>query len=300
MKNINQLDWNDLKYFLAVARGGGLTPAATQLHTSASTVSRHIDSMEALLGARLFLRQQRGYLLTDQGSALFEQVAEVERAMLGVERSSGALGAAGVVSGRVKFATSETLAHQLISPNLGLLLARHPALQVELVVNRNLADLGRREADLALRIVGSASTVHDPDYIAHRVGELPFALYAAPALLAAAPDGDWHQLPYITWDESWTGRPMGVWLSAAFGAREPILRTNSVTAQYVAAGAGLGVVSLPCFFGDAQPGLLRLADVDTGTVPELWLVYHRDLKASQRVRAMREFVTELVQGLAAG
>ena len=83
------LDWNDLRYFLAVARAGGLTPAATALGTSASTVSRHIDAMEARLGVRLFLRQQRGYQLTDQGGELFAHVAEVERAMQAVERRSG-------------------------------------------------------------------------------------------------------------------------------------------------------------------------------------------------------------------
>ena len=79
------LAWDDLRFVLAVARSGGLTPAAAGLATSASTVSRHIDAMEAALGVRLFLRQQRGYLLTDAGSALYEQVAEVERAMQAVE-----------------------------------------------------------------------------------------------------------------------------------------------------------------------------------------------------------------------
>ncbi|WP_176216794.1 LysR family transcriptional regulator [Andreprevotia lacus] len=292
LENASTLDWNDLKFFLAVARGGGLTPAAQALRTSASTVSRHIDSMETRLGARLFLRQQRGYLLTDQGGALFEQVAEVERAMLALERSGSAIGDG--ACGRVRFATSETLAHQLIAPNLVELVRAHPQLQVELIVGRNLADLGRREADLALRIVGSPEREHDPDYIAHALGGMPFALYAAPALLQGV--DDWRKLPHIAWDAQWaTSRPVGQWLARTFDGREPILRTNSITAKYMAARSGLGVVSLPCFFGDVQTGLQKLAPLGIDFLPQLWLVYHRDLKASRRVQVVREFVERLVQ-----
>ncbi|HET8869821.1 MAG TPA: LysR family transcriptional regulator, partial [Aquabacterium sp.] len=79
---LSTFDWNDLKYFLAVAREGGLSKAALQLGTSASTVSRHISALEARLNVRLFVRLTTGYLLTDVGSELYEQVAEVERSTL--------------------------------------------------------------------------------------------------------------------------------------------------------------------------------------------------------------------------
>ena len=112
---MSKLDWNNLKYFLAVARTGGLTPAAVQLKTSASTVSRHIDAMEATLDMRLFLRQQRGYLLTDEGSSILEQVIEVERAMQSVERQGAAVAE---IAGEVKLATLESIAHYLLMPDL--------------------------------------------------------------------------------------------------------------------------------------------------------------------------------------
>lgn len=286
-----RLDWNDLKYFLAVARSGGLTPAAAALKTSASTVSRHVDAMESRLGVRLFLRQQRGYLLTDQGSTLFAHVAEVERAMQAVERSSAA---AGEISGTVKLALPESLANFLIAPHLPEFARRHPQLRLELVVSRHIADLSRREADLAFRIVNPQQREHDPDYIAHFVGQLVFGLYCTTDALANA-GGDWRTLAHISWDESWVKLPMLGWLAELFPGREPVLRTNSMQTQYAAVCSGLGATILPRFIGDADATLQRIETDGVVTDRELWLLYHRDLKGSQRVLAMRDFVQEISQ-----
>lgn len=281
-------DWNDLKYFLAVARCGGLSGAAASLNTSASTVSRHIDAMEARLGIRLFLRQQRGYLLTDRGSELFTHVAEVELAMQAVERRSAA---SGEVSGLVKLAAPESLANFLIAPHLPAFRARYPQLQVELVVGRNLADLTRREADIAFRIVNPQQRDHAPDYIAHCVGRMSFALYCTPAALQQA--GDWRNLDVVNWDESWLKLPMMEWLAQLFPGKEPVLRVNSMQTQYAAIRAGLGATFLPHFIGDGDSALQRVEIGALQTERELWLLYHRDLKGSQRVLAMRDFVAEL-------
>ncbi|MBM3115850.1 LysR family transcriptional regulator [Jeongeupia naejangsanensis] len=287
----NDLDWNDLKFFLAVARGGGLTPAAQALGTSASTVSRHVDALEARLGVRLFMRQQRGYLLTDEGSALFGQVAEVERATQAVERSRGRLDG-GEVSGLIKVATSETLGNHLLAPNLAGFVAQHPRAQVELVVSRHLADLNRREADLALRMMEPGSAIVGADYIAHPLGKVRFGLYATPVLVAAHPD--WRTMPYLSWDESWGDYSMGNWLIAQYGGREPLLRANNLQAQYAAACSGLGLVMLPHFLGGADPLLEALPGTPEPAGRDLWIVYHRDLKASRRVQAMRRYIEELV------
>ena len=280
-------DWNDLKYFLAVARSGGLSAAASGLHTSASTVSRHIDAMEARLGVRLFLRQQRGYQLTDRGSELLARVAEVERAMQAVERQTSV---SSEVSGQVKLALTESLANYLIAPNLPVLHRRHPKLQLELVVGRNLADLSRREADLALRVTPVQQS-QAPDYVAHRVGTMRFSLYCTPAALKQA--GDWRRLDVVGWDESWIKMPMTEWLARLFPGKEPALRTNSMQTQYAAVRAGLGTTFLPHFIGDADTALTRVEIGPFDTDRQLWLLYHRDLRGSQRVQAVREFVTEV-------
>lgn len=289
-RNVPQLDWNNLKYFLAVARLGGLTPAAASLGTSPSTVSRQIDAMEAALGMRLFLRQQRGYLLTDTGSALLEHVAEVERAMLALERQGAATDE---ITGEVKLATFESLAHYLLVPNLPAFNERHPRLRVELLINRHLADLTRREADLALCIVDPHRRDHAPDYIARCVGSFNFELYCSPAALSRV--GDWRRLPHVSWDTAWVKLPMVDWLQTLFPGQSPILRSNTLQAHLLAACHGVGAALLPCFMGDSDSRLLRLDTDLLATRQELWLLYHRDLKASQRVLAMRDFVQDVCE-----
>lgn len=295
MKNL-AFDWNDLKYFLAVARQGGLSGAASALGTSASTVSRHIDALEGRLGAILFLRQQTGYLLTDDGSALLKHVEQVEQAMMAAERN-GPLSVQRQVSGQVRLATTETLASHLIVPHLPDFRRRYPQLQVEINIGLTRANLSRREADLALRIVAPDPDDGAGDYIASRVGKMDFGVYCKSGLLAPAPaeadDDAWLSLDFVSWDESWADLPTAKWLHAAYRGKRPVLACNSALAQHVAVRAGMGVGMLPCFIGDRDPALQRIGRDRLSLSRDLWLVYHRDLKASQRVIAMRDFVTEL-------
>ncbi len=283
------MDWNNLKYFLAVARRGGLTPAATSLDTSVSTVSRHIDAMEASLDVRLFLRRQSGYVLTDAGSALLAQVVEVERAMQAVERQGDAIRP---LSGVVRLATFESLAHFLLVPQLHRFVSRYPQLQVELLVNRHLADLARREADLALRIMDPHRDTHAPDCIAQRVGEFRFGLYCTRQALEQA-GGDWQRLPHVSWDAAWYRLPMVEWLCELFPGQAPVVRSNTMQAHYLAASSGMAAALLPTFIGDQDDRLIQATSLRMETRHELWLLYHRDMKASARVMAMRDFIMDL-------
>lgn len=297
MKSLT-FDWNDLKFFLAVAQHGGLSGAASALGTSASTVSRHIAALEERLGVTLFLRQQTGYLLTDDGGDLLKHVEQVEHAMMAVERN-GHLSAQQEVSGQVRLATTEMLAIHLIVPHLRRFHARYPKLQVEINVALARANLSRREADLALRIVAPSPEDGAGDYIASRVGKMNFGVYCATGLLPSEPiesDGTaaWQELDYISWGDSWADLPTAKWLHSAFPGKRPVLVCNSLQAQYAAVRAGLGVGMLPCFICDHDPDIQRLDAGRPSLSRDLWLVYHRDLKASRRVIAIRDFVTELV------
>lgn len=280
MKDLS-FDWNDLKFFIAVARRGGLSAAGALLGTSASTVSRHIDALERRLGKRLFLRQQSGYLLTDEGSELAAQVAPVEQAMLSAEHNSARQELAGVV----RLATTEMLAQYLVAPRLPILRARHPALRVELNIAMESVNLTRRDADLALRM--AAPDKDSNDYIAKRIGKLDFGLYRASG--GAANDAS-RSDDYVGWDGAWDGLPMAAALRTAFNGKPPVLACNSLPAQIAAVRAGVGAGMLPCFIGDADPGLQRAEHEAASISRDLWLVFHRDLKASLRVRAMADFL----------
>lgn len=279
MKNL-AFDWNELKFFLAVARGGGLSGAAAVLGSSASTVSRHIDALERRTGRTLFLRQQSGYALTDDGSELLAQVEQVEQAMA-IAGHTARHPAQQEVSGVVRLATTEMLAQYLVVPKLPALRELHPALRVELDIAMGSVNLSRREADLALRM--AAPDDGAGDYIAKRVGTLDFALYSS----RGAPHDH-----YVSWDGAWDGLPMATSLRAAFGGKPPILACNSLPAHIIAATAGVGAAMLPCFIGDAEPALQRMGRQAAPVSRDLWLVYHRDLKASLRVQAMAAFLAE--------
>lgn len=294
MKNL-AFDWNDLKYFLAVARHGGLSGAAAALGTSASTVSRHVDALEKRFGTTLFLRQQTGYLLTDDGTALMQHIEQVEQAMMATERN-GRRSVQQEVSGQVRLATTEMLALHLIAPNLPLLRARYPKLQVELNISLARANLSRREADLALRMV--APDEGAGDYVANRIASMDFGIYCASSVMSRIDGADrtdaWREMDYVSWDDSWSELPMARWLQAEFGGKPPTLACNSLQVQYAAVRAGLGVGMLPCFIGDHDASLCRLGSRMNSLSRDLWLVYHRDLKASRRVGVMREFINELI------
>ncbi|MFC7516357.1 LysR family transcriptional regulator [Herbaspirillum sp. GCM10030257] len=289
-------DWNDLKFFLAVARSGSLSGAAAALCTSASTVSRHVDALEKRFGRTLFLRQQSGYLLTDEGVELIEQVEQVEQAMMATERK-GHRSAQQEVSGIVKLATTEMLASHLVVPHLHKLRARHPKLRIELDVALARVNLSRREADLALRMV--APNEGEADYIARRIGKIDFDVYCASSAMPAndgedQPDG-WRGRDYFSWGGNWDELPMAKWMRSTFSDKPPAIVCNSLLTQYAAVRAGLGLGMLPCFIGDGDSGLCRVSRDAIPVSRDLWLMYHRDMKASRRVVAVQDFIKELAE-----
>lgn len=282
-----EVDWNDLKYALAVSRHGGLSHAAKLLGTSASTVSRHIQQLETRLGQTLFLRQQSGYLLTDQGKEVLGLIANVEQALLALERHQNPEEKDRGVSGLIRLACSEMMASHMIVPNLPKLYQLHPDLQVELVEGLRLVNLNRREADLALRLVASGGKPGEQDYIVHLVGAMPFAAYVSKH----------HDVgnKHISWGQDLSNSPMVEWLSQRFKTESAVLYSNSGNVQLQAAKHGVGIAMLPRFVGDADPDLREIELSKTRLCREVWLVYHRDLKASNRIQVMRDFLKTSIQ-----
>jgi DNA-binding transcriptional LysR family regulator len=140
------MQWDELKYFLAVARCGSLRKAACHLKTSAATVGRRIVALETRLAAHLFDRNQVGYMLTESGEAIYRKAEEVEEAVLSVERE--ALGRDLRPTGKVRLATVDDIAELIIVPGLAQFHRRFPGISLELVAQQGLTNLTRREATL--------------------------------------------------------------------------------------------------------------------------------------------------------
>lgn len=291
----NPLNWDDLRLFLPVARSGSLTEAAHLLKVSISTVARRLAQLEADLGLSLFLRSQSGYALTADGQKLLEKAAAVETAILGVNR----LADAGAVSGRVRVALPEGYALHIVLPRLAAFRAQHPAITLDLITGPFRLDLMRRESDLAVRLVKPVEN----DLVTRRLGAMAHGLYAkagaAPELM---PKLGWvpemRQLPIAAATAAWiAGVHAGIATGAERAADQPVsprdgppLAVNGLTPLAEAAAAGLGIALLPCLIGDADPRLARLAGPKGFFSQDIWLVLHRDLRHSPRIRLVADFL----------
>src|SRR5689334_3320472 len=143
------LDWNDLKYFLAVARNGSTLAAARRLRVSQTTVARRIAALEGAIGFPLFDKKQAGYALTPIGTELFGRAEQVERSAEGFAEAAAAQSRD--LSGSVKITTEEIYAITLLAPLLAELHQKHPEIRIELDTSQTVRDLGAGEADISLR-----------------------------------------------------------------------------------------------------------------------------------------------------
>jgi len=288
------MDWDDLRFFLVVARHGTLSSAAKELKVTQPTVGRRIAALEHRMGARLFARSSAGFALTASGAQALAFAERMEQDALGAERQLAGRDA-GVV-GTVRITASEWLVSSVLSPLLRPLLANHPRLKVELLSDPRHLNLARREADIALR----PRRFEQSGVIQRSVGRLDFALYAERAYLNAlgAPqhgDGRGHILIGMS-DE--TGDVARAWLDGALPHAVRSVKTNGRDAMLALARAGIGLACLARVVGDATPELQRVDLLPGIPSPTLWLGIHRDARETPRVRAVIAHLTEQLRALA--
>ena len=291
---MQNLDWNVVRDFLAVARTGSLSRAGRALGVNASTVGRRIEALEAGLGVRLFQRAQTGYALTDEGRDLVGRAERIEEAAIAFERRAEA---GERLEGRVRLATAENLANALVIPALGGFRERHPNLTLEIVTDIRSVNLHRREADIALRLVRPVQG----NVTIQRLGVQRYGLYGSLDHLARRPPrrGVRHDADrLIAWSEDYADLPAARWIEQVLEGRAPALVTSSLQGQVVAARAGLGLALLPCFLGDAEPSLRRIACDADAIEQDVWLATHSDLVGSARVQAVTGFLSELIRASA--
>ncbi|WP_347333201.1 LysR family transcriptional regulator, partial [Ralstonia pseudosolanacearum] len=174
---MDTLDWNDLRYLLAVARSGSAAGAARALGVSHATALRRIQALEQVVGSPLFDRLQTGYALTESGRRFVAMGEAFERALLDTRREIE--GQATELAGTIRFTTTDSLGYSLMPDILAAFRARYPGITVEMKVTNARLDLERREADVMLRVTDAPP----PSWVGRRLVRLDAALYAAPAYL---------------------------------------------------------------------------------------------------------------------
>ncbi len=291
------LVWDDLRYFLAVARAGSLSAAARELGVAQPTVGRRITAFEQRLGARLFLAKPTGQTLSATGRRMLAHAEQMEHAALAAERV--ALGRDSGLTGRVVLTASEWLICSVLGPLFAPFMSAHPALEIELLAEPRHLDLLRREADIAVR----PSEFPQQDIVQRKLGRVGFGLYASDAYLArrGAPDFgqqcEGHTL--IAMSEALGKIPDVEWLPPLVARARVVMRSNGREPMATLAAAGIGMTCLPRFIGDATHGLRLLPTPAPAPERQLWLGVHRDARAVPRIKACVAFLVENVQRLQA-
>jgi DNA-binding transcriptional LysR family regulator len=278
------MNWDDLRIFVALSRAGSLSGAARALRTEHSTVARRIAGLESDLGLRLFERTARGYRLTAEGERIADQAYRLEEEALGIERVAAA--GASELEGTVRISAPPVFAARFLTPRLARLRSAQPGILIELTGERLMANLTRRDADIAVRL----SRPQGASAVARRIGRLDYGLYGAVGYAAGRPDPDW-----LGYDEAMDHAPQQKWLLGLAAGRPLAIRTNDLACLHEAAAAGLGLAALPRFLGDPDPRLERIEADASAAARELWLVVHPDLRRSPRVRVVMDWLAEVVE-----
>ncbi|HKA89410.1 MAG TPA: LysR family transcriptional regulator, partial [Haliangiales bacterium] len=291
------LDWTDLRYLLAVDRARTYTGAARALGVNQSTVTRRIAALHAALGARLIERRGGEHVLTPLGDRLRPMLAAMEEQALAVEHA--ALDVDARPAGTVRLTTIETLADRLIAPALGRFRRQVPEVELEVDATPRALDLGRREADVALRVARPRLGT----LLVRRIGILGFAMYASPEYLAARgvprlrTGFGGHDLVADDETNSWSAELK--WMAQVARGGRAVIRLSSWQGRLAAVEAGAGASVLPCLLGDASPAVVRLGGPRDVVERELWLVVYRDLRNVARIRAVLDFIAGEVAARAA-
>lgn len=283
--NAQMDEWDDLRFVLAVARGGGLSGAARRLGVNHSTVSRRISGLEARLGVRLFDRLPSGHRPTEAGQDAIAAAERMEAAA--TEMAISLTGRDSALRGAVTLTAPLMILLGPFAEVLAAFRAAHPGIEVRLAATNDLLNLHRREADIAIR----ATDMPDDGLFGMRLTEQRAAIYAAPGYLdRQAQEG----LPL-----DWIGNPRESAPPADVLGRFPgariAARADDKLAALAAARAGIGACRLPCFQGDTDPALVRVPGFPLYRYPDKWILTHSDLRDVARVRAVMRFAADAVR-----
>jgi DNA-binding transcriptional LysR family regulator len=282
------LDWDDIRYFVELARQEKLSATARVLRVEHSTVARRIGMLEARLGVRLFDRMPKHWILTVEGEALLAQARRVEDEALAFARAGAG---AATLRGVVRLSAPPVFASAFLVPRLGALRARWPGIALEIIGEIRQADLYRREADLALRM----ARPDQAGLAARPLAQTGYGLYAAPG---------WFERPAQEWEfigngEAMKESPQQKWLDKFAAGRHYAFWTNDTAALLAACRAGLGVTVLPHFLGRGDPLLALHPEHGQVLSRPLWLAVHPDVRRSPRVTLVAELLAAVLQEHAA-
>lgn len=277
------MNWDDLRFVLAVARVSSLAAAARRLQVDQTTVSRRLASLERSTGTKLFQREQGRLVPTEFGECAAARAERVESEMIALE--SDLTGADTLPEGRVRVTSVPIVMNRLLIPKLGILARQYPKLTLELISEPRNLSLTKRDADIAVRlarpITGSA--------LCRRIGSLPYSVFGPRR-------GDIQSLPWLTYTEDYAHLPQARWIAANRAAAEDRhVLANDAESLLQAVSAGLGRSLLPDFLGEADTRVKRVSSSPV-LEREVWLLVHPDARHLPRIAVVIDWLQNVVDG----
>jgi len=284
---MKEFEWDDLRVFLAILRGRSVRAASKLMGVSHSTVSRRLQAMESQLGIKLFVRQPEGFVLTNVGEAMVERAERVESEILSLEREI--FGRDTSLSGPIRISMPPHVAQNLVMPHIAEFAALYPDIEIEIDATYDVANLSRRNADIAIRF----QVEPDDNLVGHRLPDFANSVYATPDYIAKhcftgqEPTGCW-----VGWE---TKETLARWrLNSPYANCKVHHCVSDPQAQLEAVKEGLGFAYLFCFMADSEPRLIRIPGEITQILVPAWVLTHPDLISTERVRVCVRFLVDAI------
>jgi len=286
------MDWDNLRFFLELARAGTLVGAARRLGVDHTTVARRIQGLEKQVDAALFSREADGHRLSEAGRALLPRVEAMEAAFLAVQSAAPGVGPG--LHGVVRVGTTEGFGNLVLAAALAQFAQAHPGLVVDLLALPRLVHLSRREADIVISLErparGPVIVVKLTDYVLRLYGARSYLAQHPP--IAQAEDLRGHSfISYV--DDLLFSKELQI-LDELHRPGQYALRSTSVLAQYEAVRAGVGLAVLPAFVAAQDAQLVPVLPDQARFTRTFWMSMPTENKHVARMQATWAFLRESV------
>ncbi len=282
------MNWDDLRYILAVSREGTILAAAGALGVSPTTMSRRLRKLEESQGTALFEKFKHGAVLTGAGERVVAVAESVET--LTNELDAEIHGLDSSLEGAVRVTSTEMLTKHFLL-DFATFRERYPRIHLELDSKATLANMTQREADVAIRIGRSA-----PDHlIGGSFATMAYAVFGSRELVErVGSEATYDQFPWVGWDPS-VSRSTDEWLATHAPRAVLVMRFGSMPLISHAVLRGVGLAVLPCVIGDAAPTLRRVGSSAEGSALKVWLLTHPKLRGTARIKVFLAHMREVLK-----
>ena len=287
------MDWDNLQVFLTIARTGRVSAAARRLEVEHTTVSRRLEVLEKELGVPLFYRTTTGYLITPHGKNVVASAETMERAAIAV--AGRAREGSGAIAGRVRLALAPEFASHWLAPELPAFRAKHPHIELQILVGTRERDLTRGEAELSIQ----SPRPRQQGLVAVRIAHTTTALYASKALIGSG--RFWvnsvealRDFSLLVYTSPYQMLQQAKWFQTILSSATIGLETNSTHTLLAAARAGAGIAVLPRFVAREDDELIAVSD--NVADHDVWLITHPEFRRDPKVRATADFLKRIAAG----